>query len=680
MKSYMTRQTSLLALMVGVMCAPAAQAQMMDYGSLQSLFGEPVTTSAIGTPQRAKDAPANMTIITADEIRQSPTRDLAAVLSKVPGINILQGGRTGYDVGMRGYNQPFQPRMLILVNGRQVYIDDYSRTVWDNIPVNIDDIRQIEVVKGPNAALFGVNAVGGVVNIVTNNPLYDNVNVAAVSAGTQDAIRGDATATVHLGEWGGIKLSVGGYNEGEFTTERSAADEAQKKDPKKRYVAADSLFQIKPNMQVGFEATASSTDTTLASPLNSTGGNRTNTASLKGSWLWQTDYGLWKLTSYWNHSRTDGTPSSLFTKLGYSDDMISTQLENQFKIGANHTFRLSGEFRRNMFNIDTSQARDQSPTTVYNVWSGGGMWNWKISDTFNMTTAARLDHLALAQTGSLWPYAIYPASAYDQTRTDYSVNVGLVYQPTPDDTLRFTFGRGIQMPSSIEMGFSFVAPVGGGTIINVAGNPYIKQTVVQNYELGYDRNLAQINSVLRASVFYQTNDNMKGIANGQTFTSTPPGVVTINAIGSANIGNSQGWGTELQLKGQSASGFRWDASYSFARVADEQTISAVLKNDGSAPRHTFRLAGGYTYKKWEFDAQGSYVTDLNMLYNSTGVLGSSTTTHIDGYATLGGRIGYKINDNFTVAVSATNLQAAETKASAFPKVQRQAFLTVTGKF
>ena len=66
-----------------------------------------------------------------------------------------------------------QPRLLVLINGRQVYLDDYGRTAWQTLPVQIDEIRQIEVVKGPNSALFGFNAMGGVINIITFDPLAD---------------------------------------------------------------------------------------------------------------------------------------------------------------------------------------------------------------------------------------------------------------------------------------------------------------------------------------------------------------------------------------------------------------------------------------------------------------------------------------------------------------------------
>ena len=62
---------------------------------------------------------------------------------------------------------------MVLINGRQVYMVDYGRIVWGNLPVQLNEIRQIEVIKGPNSALYGFNAVGGVINIITYDPLKE---------------------------------------------------------------------------------------------------------------------------------------------------------------------------------------------------------------------------------------------------------------------------------------------------------------------------------------------------------------------------------------------------------------------------------------------------------------------------------------------------------------------------
>ena len=175
-----------LTIVVCLTCLPSPlHAQSIDYGSLEQLFKEPVTTSVDGSPQRASEVPATMEIITAEEIRRSGAKDIPSVLRHLGGIDTLEWGDDNIDVGIRGYDQAFSPRLLVLVDGRQVYADDYGYTPWSSVPVELGAIRQIEIVKGPNCALFGFNAVGGVINIVTYNPLYDKIDAAAATGGTQ---------------------------------------------------------------------------------------------------------------------------------------------------------------------------------------------------------------------------------------------------------------------------------------------------------------------------------------------------------------------------------------------------------------------------------------------------------------------------------------------------------------
>src|ERR1700678_2392084 len=115
------------------------------------------------------------------------------------------------EIGVRGYDALVNPRLLVLVDGRQVYSDDYGYVAWNTIPVQLSEIRQIEVVRGPNTALFGFNAASGVINIVTYDPLLDTRNTATVRGGTQGYGGGEAVATEHFGTTAGVRVSVGAW-------------------------------------------------------------------------------------------------------------------------------------------------------------------------------------------------------------------------------------------------------------------------------------------------------------------------------------------------------------------------------------------------------------------------------------------------------------------------------------
>ncbi|MDB5685555.1 MAG: tonB-dependent receptor, partial [Rhizorhabdus sp.] len=196
--------------------APAA-AQSIDYGQYEAIFGEPVTTSATGAPQRVSDVPAAMIIIRGEDLRRTGAINLAEALRGRAGIDVNRFGAQQYDVTVRGANQPFNPRLLVMVNGRQIYLDHYGLTSWSNLGIELAEIRQIEIVKGPVSALFGFNATAGAINIVTYNPVSDRVNAVSAQTGSDHARAVSAVGTLQLGDALGIRMSGGYARQDEFT-------------------------------------------------------------------------------------------------------------------------------------------------------------------------------------------------------------------------------------------------------------------------------------------------------------------------------------------------------------------------------------------------------------------------------------------------------------------------------
>ena len=387
LKIFFPQRVGLLAVAVMIGHSTAACAQSMDYGTLESIFGEPVTTSATGTPQRASEVATNMTIITADEIRQSGSRSIPEILSQVPGLDILQESANSWDVGVRGYQQPFQPRLLVLIDGRQVFNDDYSRMEWGNLPVNIDDIRQIEVVKGASSALFGSNATGGVINIITYSPIHDKNNVASVSLGTQNEVTGDATATAGLGEYGGVKISAGGLNMDEFDTPRPASEQTMEvTQPYHRYVAQNSVLKASDEFEFNTEANFSDEKTEEAIVGSFLLPTEITTYSAGAGFDWQTPYGLIKNTNYLNHTYYDAAGA-----LNLSNNLVVSQLQDLFNVGSDHTFRILMEYRYKEFTAESDPTTHfESPDLNENNYAVGGTWLWQINDRLSATNALRV--------------------------------------------------------------------------------------------------------------------------------------------------------------------------------------------------------------------------------------------------------------------------------------------------
>src|ERR1700733_4700614 len=298
--------------------SPRILAQSVDYGALEQLFAEPVTTSAAGSPQRGSKVPANMEIITAEDIRRSGARDIPGVLRHIVDVDLLQWGTDDSDVGVRGYNQAYSQRLLVLINGRQVYADYYSFTPWSTLPIELGSIRQIEVVKGPSSALFGLNAVGGVINIITYNPLYDDKNVAAVAAGTQALKQESAIATFKLDDTAAARISVGNRSDSDFSTAFPATMGTRPRlDNYRDAVDFDGVIRAADSVQFRFEASHVNTRQSEVDPGYLVDFSTFVANSVRAQLLADTHLGLWEASAYANQIEQRPFPAILGAPLDF---------------------------------------------------------------------------------------------------------------------------------------------------------------------------------------------------------------------------------------------------------------------------------------------------------------------------------------------------------------------------
>ena len=149
-------------------------------------------TSASRKEQRAKDIAAAVFVITHDEIRRSGMTTIPELLRLAPGVNVAQFNASNWAVSVRGFNGLYANKLLVLVDGRSVYSRIFSGVCWDAEDMIVDDIERIEVIRGPGAAIWGANAVNGVINIVTKAAAETQGGLVSVEAGgwgQQGAVR-----------------------------------------------------------------------------------------------------------------------------------------------------------------------------------------------------------------------------------------------------------------------------------------------------------------------------------------------------------------------------------------------------------------------------------------------------------------------------------------------------------
>src|SRR5260221_2879637 len=146
-------------------------AQLMRVADLADLsieeLGNIQVTSVSKHAERLADAPASIFVITGEDIRRSGATRLAEALRLAPNLEVARASASSYAISARGFNNTIDNKLLVLIDGRTVYTPLFSGVFWDAQDVMLEDVERIEVISGPGAALWGANAVNGVINVIT---------------------------------------------------------------------------------------------------------------------------------------------------------------------------------------------------------------------------------------------------------------------------------------------------------------------------------------------------------------------------------------------------------------------------------------------------------------------------------------------------------------------------------
>jgi iron complex outermembrane receptor protein len=138
--------------------------------SLEQLMDIPVVISASRQPQKITFSSVPISIITADDIHYSGMTNLADILQFAPGVDVLPLSRIRSAVGVRGLHDFIADRTLTLINGRAADSLIFGGSEFYRLPILVEDIERIEIVRGPGGAAWGANAFTGVINIITKKP------------------------------------------------------------------------------------------------------------------------------------------------------------------------------------------------------------------------------------------------------------------------------------------------------------------------------------------------------------------------------------------------------------------------------------------------------------------------------------------------------------------------------
>ncbi|MFC0388893.1 TonB-dependent receptor plug domain-containing protein [Muricoccus vinaceus] len=639
-------------------------AQSVSPASLEALFGEPVTTSATGKPQRASEVPVPMEIISAEQIRRSGAHDIPTILARYTSLDVQQYNAHDFSVGVRAFTTPMGQRLQVLVNGRQVYLDHYGYAAWDSIPVQIAEIRQIEVVKGPNSALFGFNAASGVINIITYDPIHDQRSVAEVRVGSGGYREVSAVATAPLGSAGGVRISAG--SRGERPWARGYTDfEVQELDgrrsPTRNQVAAEAAFNLSPGVRLSFDASYSRAIAGNFQDYGQVWREDKRVWSLRSRLTADTDLGIFDAQIY--HNGLTNTYAA--TSYPLDSGLTVADLGHAFKINPAHTLRPVLQLRH-----ATMQPLPGAQVS-YDVVGTGVMWDWALKDNLTLTSSLRYDHLRLGAKGYDDPAFPFGNQSYDRAFGQLSWNIGAVWRASDLDTVRASAARGVSLPSLSDYGWRDSYPSFG---YQDTGTPTIAPTVVYSYELEYRRKAAIINGNVGLNTFLQS---YRGFTSGlSTVTFVPPDVA-LNTYTPVNLGKARVAGFEASADGVLPGRFIWGLRYRLSAVSSDFRPSQQDPKRVS-PRHLATLRLGWSDDRWEVDVFGRYSSSIwgYRALNEEDV----AYVEVKNYAALAARLGYKLTERMTLSIEGENLLHGRQRQNLAIEAERRVYVSLRSEF
>ncbi|MCK4841131.1 MAG: TonB-dependent receptor, partial [Methylococcales bacterium] len=153
---------------------------------LNWLQAESIVFSASRTEQQVLDTAAAVFVLNQQEIKRSGVTSVPEALRLVPGLQVAKVNANLWAISSRGFNNVAANKLLVMIDGRTVYHPVFSGTLWRTKDVMLEDVERIEVIRGSGAAMWGSNAVNGVINVITKKAEDTQGVLVTAGGGTEE--------------------------------------------------------------------------------------------------------------------------------------------------------------------------------------------------------------------------------------------------------------------------------------------------------------------------------------------------------------------------------------------------------------------------------------------------------------------------------------------------------------
>lgn len=650
------RPARLLAFLV-VACAAAAgagQARADDATSaapLAELSLEELASIRVTTATRRDDQlneiPAAVWVITQDDIRRSGALSIPEVLRLAPGLHVAQIDDSTWAISARGFNSRFSNKLLVLMDGRTLYSPAFGGVWWGAQTTSMEDIERIEVIRGPGGALWGANAVNGVINIITKRTAQTQGLHAAVEqafgAGSNVSLRYGGTSAAgdwrvyakhsdYDGEPQGIDTGNDGWRHSQFGARIDRGDES------------DSLFTL------ATEAYWHAADHEYVLPPSGYDGmtqDKVSGASILARWTRvAASGGLLTAQTYLDHTSFDGPYFAQTLTMLDADVQYAAAPAGRHRVLLGASARVSRDHLPETPFVTITDPRDTASLLSAFVQDDYALRG----DDLVLTAGMKLEHQD--DSGSSWLPNLRLRWRIDEASTAWAALSRAVRQP----------GRGemdwhLATPNPVG---SFELPFGGALPVytQLHGNPDMKAESVVTAELGWRRTWSDFS--LDVATYYSRYRRLRELQvldlqcgpSGTSLFVDPSCLFFSQAVVSqasfVSTGRATARGGEIAASWQVVRPWRVTANYSFV---DERTDASPGLTGGTAvsepAKHIAQLRSSlYIGDRIEWDVFGRYVGSVRQF---------TSPNRLRAYVEVNSRIAWRPRPRLELALVGHNL-------------------------
>ena len=660
-------------------------------------YAETIVVTATRTEVQILDAPATVSVITSDIIANSPAQNFGDLLSSVPGMNVSQTSARDINLTTRGATSTLATSQLALLDGRSIYLDFFGFVAWDFLPIDMSEIAQIEIIRGPASAVWGANAMTGVVNVITKTPReIDSTTVTlgfgAINRdapgnelGTGGLFRANATHARAVNDRWAYKVSAGFFSmdalprpTGTIPVDPDRGTGGAPYPPFENDGTVQPKFTVRVDydnpdgrqkwiFDGGFGGTEGIIHTGIG-PFQLERGTRMGYA--KVNYLRDN----WKVNFFANlldgeapallAIGADGQPINfLFNTQTYDLEVGNTQA-----LGTKHLLTYGGNIRNTAFDLSIAPGDDSRNELGFYVQD-----EIFISDHFRWLVGGRVDKFTVLDNAVFSP------------RTTFMI------KPGRDHTFRVSYNKAFRAPSlvnnfldvtilqSFDLGLINPALAGQQFVfpIQATGNPGLSEESLTAYEIGYTGTFA--NKYTFGAAFYvnETTDNII-FTRSATYNSAnppprwplPPAVLDLlNLLGSGipsnftylNFDKVRDKGVELSLVAQASPELNLFVNYTFQADPVAESPEALAELNFPS-KNRFNVGFNYSRGRYFGNLSANYTDDAFW----TDVLTARFHGPTDSYFTINGGFGIRwADDRITTAIKVTNLNNADVQQHIF---------------